>query len=361
VEEERARFHFMAESMPQKIFTATPEGMVDYVNSRWPEFAGRSIPDLIGGEWAQLLHPDDREASIGGWMEAVKSGNTYTSEQRFLRRDGVYRWHLSRAQAMRDQEGRITMWIGSNTDIHEQKEKEEELRRANEDLRQFAYSASHDLQEPIRNVAVFSELIERKLAPVIDEEGRQFLVYLQEGARRLSRMVSGLLAYTSASSADLSAAPVNAGVVLTRVLTTLEGIIRENEAVITWDELPRVHMGELHLEQIFQNLIGNAIKYRSERQPRIHVSAKEVGEAWRFSVSDNGIGIDPQYKEKIFGLFKRLSRQSKYGGTGIGLAICQRIVERYGGHIWVEGQLGEGATFYFTIPQRPQPARSTAV
>lgn len=361
VGEERGRFHFMAESMPQKIFTATPEGVVDYVNSRWPEFAGRSVQDLIGGEWVTLLHPDDRERSIAGWQKALKSGNPFTSEQRFLRHDGVYRWHLSRAQAMRDQDGRITMWIGSNTDIHEQKEKEEELRRANEDLRQFAYSASHDLQEPIRNVAVFSELIGRKLEPVIDEEGRQFLIFLQEGARRLSRMVSGLLAYTNTSSAELSAAPVNAEVVVRRVLTTLEGTIRENEAIVTWDELPRVNMGEFHLEQIFQNLIGNAIKYRSERQPRIHISATEVGEAWRFSVSDNGIGIDPQYKERIFGLFKRLSHQSKYAGTGIGLAICQRIVERYGGHIWVEGQLGVGATFYFTIPQRPQPARSIAV
>jgi light-regulated signal transduction histidine kinase (bacteriophytochrome) len=159
----------------------------------------------------------------------------------------------------------------------------------------------------------------------------------------------------------LSATRVDAGAVLKRVLTTLEGIIRENDAEITWEDLPYVHMGELHLEQIFQNLIGNAIKYRSERRPEIHIAAKEAGEAWRFSVSDNGIGIDPQYKEKIFGLFKRLSHESKYGGTGIGLAICQRIVERYGGRIWVEGHLDEGSTFYFTIPERPHSARSTPV
>lgn len=352
IEEERARFRFMAESMPQKILTTTSDGLIDYVNSRWTEYTGLAVDDFKDHGLLKLLHPEDRASSVKGWDEAVASGNAFTIEQRLRRADGAYRWHLTTASAMRGQDGRVTMWIGSSTDIHEQKEREEELRRANDDLRQFAYSASHDLQEPIRNVAVFSELLGRQLGSSPDRESQTYLNYVLEGARRLSRMVAGLLAYTGTSSTELSSATVDANAVLSRVLTTLEGTIRENDAVVVADELPRVEMGDLHLEQVFQNLIANALKYRSDRQPRIEVRVQDRDEAWRFSVADNGIGIDPQYKEKIFGLFKRLSHRR--GGTGIGLAICQRIVERYGGRIWVEGRPGEGSTFYFTIPRRSQ-------
>jgi PAS domain S-box-containing protein len=353
VENERARFQFMAESMPQKIFTATPEGEIDYFNGQWMEFTGLTREEIMGWGWIRFVHPDDVEANVQEWQRCVASGDPFMFQQRFRRADGQYRWHLSRAHGMRDPNGTITIWIGSNTDIHEQKETEQELRRLNDDLQQFAYSASHDLQEPIRNVAVYSEIVARRYQQVLDADGQQFLGFLREGGRRLATLVNDLLAYTRASMAELSGNSISAREALDNSLATLAEPIHVNGAVVTSDELPAVHMGELHLQQIFQNLIGNALKYRSEEPPRIHISARMLGRMWWFSVRDNGIGIDPEYKEKIFGVFKRLSHDRKHDGTGIGLAICQRIVERYGGRIWVESELGKGAIFHFTIPDGP--------
>jgi PAS domain S-box-containing protein len=360
VEKERARFHFLAESMPQKIFTARPNGEVDYFNGQWIEFTGLSFEQIEDWSW-QFVHPDDADANLRAWRHSVETGEPFHLEHRFRRADGKYRWHLSRALAMRDATGAITMWIGSNTEIHEQKEKEEELRRANEDLQQFAYSASHDLQEPIRNVAVYSELVSRRYGNVLDHDGRQFLEFLREGGHRLATLVDDLLAYTRASKAEISDTPADALAVLRKSLANLAEAVRESDAKITYDPLPEVQMGEVHLQQVFQNLVGNALKYRKQDPPQIHISAVNRGGFWCFSVQDNGIGIDPQYKEKIFGVFKRLHHDQKYSGTGIGLAICQRVVERYGGRIWVESKPGQGSTFIFCVPRHARAARSAAV
>lgn len=349
---ERERFRFLAESMPQKIFTARPDGSVDYCNTRWLEYTGLPPEGMHGSNWFQAIHPDDVEESLRLWRHSVRTGQAYHLEQRFRRADGAYRWHLTRAQAMRGPDGNIAIWIGSNTDIHEQKEEEAALRRANEDLQQFAYSASHDLQEPIRNVAIYSQIIARRYGHLLDADGREYLGFLIEGARRLATLVSDLLAYTRASMADLSETSSSAEAALHAALANLAEAIRESGGAVTHDPLPDVFMGESHLQQIFQNLIGNAIKYRSDIPPRIHVSAVRKDALWCFSVRDNGIGIDPQYKDRIFGVFKRLNHDRSYSGTGIGLAICQRVVERYGGRIWVESEPGQGATFYFTIPNR---------
>src|SRR5580700_2839007 len=360
VERERERFHFMAESMPQKIFTAKPDGDIDYFNRQWTLFTGLTFEQIKNWGWTQFIHPDDLEENLRAWRQSIASGEAFIFEHRFRRADGAYRWHLSRAQAMRDANGNISMWIGSNTDIHEQKEKEEELQRANDDLQQFAYSASHDLQEPIRNVAVYSELVAKRYHSVLDADGLQFLGFLTEGGCRLAMLINDLLAYTRAGMVESDTSTVDSSAVLQHTLSSLAEAIREGDARVTWDELPEVYMAESHLQQVFQNLIANALKYRSEAAPQIHVSADVQGTGWRFSVRDNGIGIDPKYKEKIFGVFKRLHQDQKYTGTGIGLAICQRVVERYGGRIWVESEPGEGATFFFTIPRHPERVRSAA-
>jgi len=351
VEKATERFRFLAESMPQKIFTAKPAGDVDYFNQQWLEFTGLSFAQLKHWGWTHIIHPEDLEANIKVWRRSLETGGPFNIEHRFRRADGAYRWHLTRVHAMRDPHGHISMWIGSNTDIHEQKEKEEELRRANEDLQQFAYSASHDLQEPVRNVTVYSELIGKRYRDVLDEEGRRFLGFLTEGGSRLAMLISDLLAYTRAGASESDVTIHSAEAVLQYTLSGLSEAIRESQATVTHDDLPDVAMGEAHLQQLLQNLIGNALKYRTDEPPRIHISATDTGSAWRFSVQDNGIGIDPSYREKIFGVFKRLHRDQKYSGTGIGLAICQRVVERYGGKIWVESAPGEGSTFYFTVLQ----------
>jgi PAS domain S-box-containing protein len=360
-EKARERFRFMAESMPQKIFTAAPDGRYDYLNRQWMDFTGLAFEQIEGWGWTQVVHPDDVEANIHAWRQSTETGEPFTVQRRLRRADGVYRWHLSRAHAMRDSKGEISMWIGSSTDIQEQKEKEEELRRANDDLQQFAYSASHDLQEPIRNVAIYSQLVAERYPDRLDDDGLMFLGFIKEGGRRLARLVDDLLAYTRAGIVEEDVSPVDSATVLSQTLAGLAETVRENDAKITFDPLPEVYMGQTHLQQIFQNLIVNALKYRKESPPQIHISALNIGGDWRFSVQDNGIGIDPQYKEKIFGLFKRLHRDQKYSGTGIGLAICQRIVARYGGRIWVESGSGQGATFFFTVPQPRERVRPATV
>jgi PAS domain S-box-containing protein len=356
-EHARERFHFMAESMPQKIFTANPQGSVDYFNRQWTEFTGLSF-EGSAWNWIDFVHPEDELPTLRAWSESIETGQTFHLQHRFRRADGIYRWHLSRALAMKRPDGNISMWIASSTEIHEQKEKEEELRRANDDLQQFAYSASHDLQEPIRNVVVYSEIISRRYGSLVDSDGQMFLGFLMEGGRRLAKLIQDLLAYTRAAAIPGDVAPVDSNVVLEQTLSSLAESIRETGAVVTYDRLPEVFMGEAHLHQLFQNLIGNALRYRTEAAPRVKVSAVALNGAWRFSIQDNGIGVDPQYKEKIFGVFKRLNHEHN-GGTGIGLAICRRVVEIYGGRIWVESELGKGATFFFTIPWHTREVRAS--
>jgi light-regulated signal transduction histidine kinase (bacteriophytochrome) len=226
------------------------------------------------------------------------------------------------------------------------------LRRANSDLEQFAYSASHDLQEPLRNVAVYSQLLTRRYAAALDEQGLEFLGVVNTGARRMETLVRDLLSYTQAGRREERGAieAIDADEVLNRVLQDLGPAVEEAGAIVVNHGLPRVRVEEVHFRQLMQNLVGNAVKYRGERPPRIEVSAARLGEQWQFTVKDNGIGIEAQHLHKVFGIFKRLHGQSQYPGTGMGLAICQRLVENYDGRIWVESEPGTGSTFHFTIP-----------
>ncbi len=235
-----------------------------------------------------------------------------------------------------------------------------ELRRANEDLNQFAYSASHDLQEPLRMVAIYSQLLERKYGGKLDESAKEYIQYTVQGAKRMEMLVRDLLAYTQAADiSDEEVPAVNAAAVLDKVLLNLKTAIDENQAVVSCSELLDVQVKEVHLTQLFQNLIGNAIKYRkADVPPHIEVSCREMDGFYQFCFADNGIGIPPEYQKQIFGIFKRLHTMDQYSGTGIGLAICQRIVERYGGRIWVESEEGQGSRFYFTLPRLRQASDS---
>jgi PAS domain S-box-containing protein len=228
----------------------------------------------------------------------------------------------------------------------------EELRRANSDLEQFAYSASHDLKEPLRNVAIYSEMIGRKYVNALDAQAKEFLSQLVQNARRMDSLVNDLLAFTQAGSlsGEAQREKTSASEVLEGVLANLSATIAELHAQVSHASLPDVRIRRIHLEQLFQNLISNALKYRSNQPPQIHVTAHVKDKSWLFSVTDNGIGIPPEYQERIFGIFKRLHTAHQYPGTGIGVAICKRIVERYHGRIWVESRPGDGATFFFTVP-----------
>lgn len=200
-------------------------------------------------------------------------------------------------------------------------------------------------------VALYSQMLQRKFGSQLAEEGDQFISYVVGGARRMEMLLKDLLAYSqTGSSSEGPAEPIDFVNVIRKVLLNLQASVEENRAIITWDPLPVVHAHEIRLVQLMQNLVGNAIKYRSQESPRIHVSAEQRDQDWVFSVQDNGIGVEPEYAQQIFGIFKRLHGQT-YPGTGIGLAICQRIVERYGGRIWVESRAGQGARFCFIIPE----------
>jgi len=237
-------------------------------------------------------------------------------------------------------------------DITERRRREEQLRQANRDLEQFAYSASHDLQEPLRVVNIYSQLLEKRARHKLDDAEIEFLYHLRSGATRMEALVRGLLTYTQAVKFDAKPDATNANEALRAALSNLDETIRASGARIDAEPLPSVRAYGVHLQQLFQNLVSNAIKYRSpERMPVVRVAAERHDRWWQFSVADNGIGIESEYLETIFGLFKRLHTGDEYAGAGIGLAICQRIVERYGGRIWVESEAGQGSTFRFTLPE----------
>lgn len=234
---------------------------------------------------------------------------------------------------------------------YEIRSRQEALIQANADLEEFAHSASHDLREPLRSIGIYSELLVRNYARLLDERGLDSLNQIRSGARRMHVLLDDLLSYAHASSIPEGAIePVDGMRPLQWALDNLTSAIQESNAKITIGQMPVIRVRESHLSQVFQNLIGNAIKYRkADQQAEIQVSAERTDGEWRFSIRDNGIGVPAAYNESIFGIFKRLHPDSEYSGTGMGLAICKRIVERYRGRIWVESEPGTGATFFFSI------------
>ncbi|MDA1053323.1 MAG: ATP-binding protein [Planctomycetota bacterium] len=230
---------------------------------------------------------------------------------------------------------------------------EDELQRSNRELRQFAYVASHDLNEPLRTIKGYLQLIESRYKDVLNTKGQQDIEVVKAGATRMQQLIEDLLEAAKIRTQGKPFAQVNSTVAAQQAIANLEATVRENEAEITFDALPSVTVDVRQLTQLFENLIGNAIKYRSESPPAIRLTAHEDSDDWVFSVRDNGLGIEPKHAKRIFEMFTRLHGRTEYSGTGIGLAICQRIVERHGGTIWVESELGKGCTFYFTIPKHP--------
>jgi two-component system, sensor histidine kinase and response regulator len=225
----------------------------------------------------------------------------------------------------------------------------QELRQSNEDLKQFAYAASHDLQTPLRTIITHLQLLGRRLGNRLSADDRELLSYPVEAAMRMSQLIKDLLTYSQVSVQESKLSPVCCEEVLNSTLADLQSQIAEAQATVTHTALPTIMADAVELRQLFSNLISNAIKYRSEAPPRIHIGAQEESGQWHFTISDNGLGISPEYKEDIFKLFRRLHGQER-PGTGLGLAICKRIMERLGGHIWVESELGKGSVFHFTIP-----------
>jgi signal transduction histidine kinase len=256
------------------------------------------------------------------------------------------------------EEGAIILAIEDITERHriekELQQAMEELQRSNKELESFAYVASHDLQEPLRMVSSYTQLLAKRYQGQLDDEADEFIFFAVDGAKRMQQLINDLLAFSRVGTRGKPFGPVEGGKVLGRALTNLRGAVEESQAEVTTDTMPPLWGDEGQLVQVFQNLLSNAIKFRGPENPAISVAAELRDDEWLFCVRDNGIGIDPQYDTRIFQVFQRLHSRKDYAGTGIGLAICDKIIKRHGGSIWVESELGEGSAFFFTLPSRKE-------
>ncbi len=350
--ESEERFRAMANASPVLIWQTDAQSDCTYLSKGWLDLTGRTLEQELGRGLLESVHPDDRAQCNSTYQKAFDGRAPFTMEYRLRRADGQYRWLLSNGVPRFTESGEFLGYIGSSVDITDRKNMEDALRMANRDLEQFAYAVSHDLQEPLRNLSNFTELLSMKYRRNVDPDADEIFAFIIEGAARMNTLLKDLLTYTHLTGeSDDPREPTDCNGVMKGVLKNLSMAIEESRAQITYDPLPTVVASPVHLLQLFQNLVGNAIKYRAKDAPIIHISAAADGGKWIFSVKDNGIGIDPKHSTRIFGLFKRLHGRDRYSGTGLGLAICQKIVERYGGRIWVESELGKGSKFLFTWPR----------
>ena len=397
LQESENKYRILLENLPQKIFqkdtdlvyVSCNENFAQDLKIRPEEFKGKTDYEFFPEELAEKYRADDRRI--------ITSGKTEDIEEKYLR-DGQEIWVQTLKTPIKDKKGTITGLLGIFWEITERKRMEEalqkahdqleerveerttelskantllkkeiaerkqaeeklkryasELERSNQELQQFAYVASHDLQEPLRMVASYTQLLEKRYKGKLDSDADEFIAYAVDGATRMQALINDLLTYSRVGTKGKDFKPIDCKTVLERTLDNLKKAVEESGAELTYEPLPTVMADDVQLGQLFQNLIGNAIKFRSEESPHIHISAERNEDKWIFSVGDNGIGIDPEFTERIFIIFQRLHKRRDYPGTGIGLAVCKKIVERHGGRIWVESKPEKGSTFYFTIPLR---------
>jgi len=351
--ESEARFRTLAESSPLAIFV-NREDKVVLANPACAKLFGASSPDqLIGKSALDLFAPDSR--SLVRERIRVDSEEVPLVEVRIVRLDGTPVDVEATASPFLDQGVKAIQVL--LRDITERKQAEQELRertedllRSNTELEKFAYVASHDLQEPLRMVTSYTQLLQQRYRGRLDADGDEFIAYAVDGAARMRTLINELLAYSRVGTQGAPLVLKALDGLLDDVLQGLEVTLSEADAVVTRDPLPELWCDPTQIARVFQNLIVNATKFRGTESPKIHVGARREGEEWVFSVKDNGIGIDPTYFDRIFVIFQRLQSRVEYEGTGMGLAIGKRIVERHGGRIWVESRPGAGSTFCFTLP-----------
>ncbi len=346
---ERERFYTLMESMPAFVCLLAPDYKIHYANQRFQELCGALDGRFCYQVMAQRVTPCEPCPTFRLFSESGSLDWEWTNP-------GNGRTYQIYGYAFKDIEG-APLVLELGVDITERKQAEQEreralagLQRSNEDLRQFAYVASHDLQEPLRMVSSYTQLLSERYRDQLDEKANKFIHYAVDGAVRMQALIQDLLVFSRVDTRGADLKTVDAHGALGKAIANLKTVIEENDALVTTGDLPCVMADEIQLAQVFQNLISNGIKFRRKVPPRISVSAHRKDQCWLFSVKDNGIGIESKYKNKIFIIFQRLHTRSEYPGTGIGLALCKRIIERHNGTIWFESDLERGTIFFFTLP-----------
>ncbi len=349
----------LIEASLDPLVTIGPDGEITDLNIATELVTGYSRDELIGTDFTNYF--TDPEKAREGYEQVFREGLVWDYELEIQNKNGETTPVLYNASVYKDETGRVIGIFAAARDITERKNAEkllkqklEELARSNAELEQFAYVASHDLQEPLRMIASYLQLLQRKYEGKLDEKADKYIHFAVDGASRMQSLINDLLDFSRVTTKAKEFEPTNCEEILDNVLSGLEVVIKESGATVSHDSLPEIIAESTQIAQVFQNLISNAIKFRSEKSPEIRISAKRENDYWLFSVKDNGIGIDPKYWDRIFEVFKRLHKREEYPGTGIGLSICKKIVERHGGSIWIDSEQGKGSTFYFTLPINPE-------
>jgi PAS domain S-box-containing protein len=359
--ESEAKYRGLLEAAPDAMVVVNQEGEIVLLNVQAEkqfgysrdELVGQKVKNIIPEGFAERLIADGIRSAAEALAQKIGTGIELIGRQK----DGT-QFPIEIMLSPLQSAGGILV-TAAIRNISARKTAEEhlaqtvgELKRSNEELQQFAYVSSHDLQEPLRMVASYTQLLAKRYKGRLDRDADEFIAFAVDGCNRMQGLIRDLLAYSRTGTSGKVLLEVSGEGALKQALSNLRATIEQSSAVVTHDLLPTIRTDETQLTQVFQNLVGNAIKYRSAEIPQVHVSAsKNGGNEWIFSVRDNGLGIDPQYFERIFILFQRLHGRKEFEGTGIGLAICKKIVERLGGRIWVESQLEKGSTFYFGLPE----------
>jgi PAS domain S-box-containing protein len=350
----RARdpYKFLVEGVREfALYLIGPSGKVQTWNEGAVRLHGFTAEEIVGQNHSRLFTEEDRASGAPEAELRMAEHEPIAHEPRWLvRKDGARFWSESTCSAVRDEQGKLIGFSKTTHDASDKKQLKQRLDRATDELARFAFVVSHDLQEPVRTMKSYGELLARRYKGRLDADADDFLSFMTGAADRMTQLLKDLLSFSQAGRADrTNPEPTQAATALQWAIMNVNSQVKECGAVVTYDPLPAVLADQTQLAQLFQHLLTNSLKFRGPEPPRIHVTAARRDERVRFSVKDNGIGVEKEFHDRIFGVFKRLHGKD-VPGTGIGLSICRKIVEAQSGEIWIESEAGRGATFHFTLP-----------